>query len=154
MTGDARRAFQRAQEKQLLQDQKQREIQPPHHEIPGRAVPQARQRPDDQDIHKLARPAAARSAQRNIHIVAEPRAQRHMPAPPELRNGAGNIGIIEVFREREAENVPQADGHVRIAGKIEENLKRVGQRAHPRHRRGQSRGIFGKHGRGNFAHGV
>ena len=57
-----------------------------------------------------------------------------MPAAPEIIDGAGNVGVVEVLQEMEAKHAPQADGHVRIAGKIKVDLQRVG--SHPQPGRG------------------
>ena len=55
-----------------------------------------------------------------------------MPPPPKLRGGAGEIGVVEVLQEVEAEHPPEADRHVGIAGEVEINLERIGQRCAPR----------------------
>ena len=60
-----------------------------------------------------------------------------MPAAPELRGGLGNVGIVEVFRQAEAEDPAQADGHIRIAGEVEIQLEGVGDAAQPRQGHGQ-----------------
>ena len=56
-----------------------------------------------------------------------------MPAAPEFRDAFGNIRVVKIFRKGKAEHVPHADGHVRIAGKIEINLEGKGQNPHPCH---------------------
>ena len=60
-----------------------------------------------------------------------------MPALPKLYHRAGNIGVVEVLQEVEAEHLPQADGHVAVAGEIEIDLERVGRDAQPRAGEGQ-----------------
>ena len=48
-----------------------------------------------------------------------------MPAPPELGDRPGRVGIIEVLEEIDAEELGQPDGHVRVPGEIEVDLQRV-----------------------------
>ena len=54
-----------------------------------------------------------------------------MPAPPELGDAAGNVGIVEVFRKVKAKQLPQADGHIAVAGKIEVNMQHIGRGIEP-----------------------
>ena len=55
-----------------------------------------------------------------------------MPASPEIRDGAGQVGIPEILRNLEPEHPPQPDRHVRVSGKIEIDLKRVAGHPQPR----------------------
>ena len=54
-----------------------------------------------------------------------------MPSAPELPDGLGHIGVVEIFHEVKAEHFPQADGHIRVAGKIIINLKGVEKNSEP-----------------------
>ena len=90
------------------------------------------------------------SAEWNVDIVAEKAAERHMPPPPKFRNRFGNIRIIEVFREAEAENPSKADGHIAVARKVEVQLDDIHKTAEPSGKCRQRRRIclhilFGKH---------
>ena len=75
-----------------------------------------------------------------------------MPAPPEVRNAVGHIGIVEVLSKVEAEHAAQADGHVRIAGEIEIDLQGIGHGSQPGRRHGdgqqrrQEKGVVGNLG--------
>lgn len=89
-------------------------------------MPEAGQRPDDQDVQNLARMPFAVAAQRDVDIIAEPGSQRHVPAPPEFRDTGGNIGVVEVFKEIKAEDPAQPDRHVAVARKVEVDLKGEG----------------------------
>ncbi len=94
-------------------------------------MPQAGEGPDDEHIEEIpSRPDPA-AAQGDIHIIPEPGAQGHMPAPPELRGAAGEEGIIEVFQQVKAEDPAQADGHIAVAGEIKVNLQGKGHGIHP-----------------------
>jgi len=52
-------------------------------------------------------------------------------ALPELADGAGNQGIIEVFKECKAEHLAESDGDVVVRYQVEEYLERVKDRAEP-----------------------
>ena len=60
-----------------------------------------------------------------------------MPPSPELRDASGNIGIIEVLQEMEAEHFSKTDSHIGIAGEIKVYLEGVGQRTEPGRRHGK-----------------
>ena len=57
----------------------------------------------------------ASQRQRIENIVFEPRAQRNMPPAPELRRILCKKGLAEVFRQRQAEHLSCADGHIDAA---------------------------------------
>ena len=90
-------------------------------------MPKACEQPYDQDVADLLWKALAVTAQGNIDVLLEPAAQGNMPTPPKLRNAFRDIGIIKVLKEVKAKHPPQADRHIRIAGKIEINLERKGE---------------------------
>ena len=54
-----------------------------------------------------------------------------MPAGPELLDRAGGIGIAEIFRKIETDEGAEADGHIRISGKIEVDLQGEGDQPDP-----------------------
>ena len=60
-----------------------------------------------------------------------------MPPPPELRDGLREIRVVEILQEVKAEHPPQADGHIRVARKVEVDLPRIGRRPQPGQRGGQ-----------------
>ncbi len=49
-----------------------------------------------------------------------------MPAPPEIGDCGGDIGVVEVFEKMESKHEPESDCHVGIARevKIDLNCKR------------------------------
>ena len=98
-------------------------------------MPEPGQRPDDEEIQKCARSSLPVAAERDIYIVAEESAERHMPPPPELRGRAGYVGIVEVFEIVQPDHLPHADGHVGIGGKIEIDLERIRDHADPERKR-------------------
>src|SRR5215469_12713786 len=99
-------------------------IAAPDHEIPARAVPQAAEQHRDHQVAVRLQLAMAIPAQRNVKIIAEPTRERNVPPAPEVGDAGSEIGTAEVYREMEAEQQRHADGHVGIAGKVEEDLER------------------------------
>src|SRR5580704_17205253 len=93
----------------------------PYHKGPARAVPQAAEQEHRDEVEVVARGRNAVAAERNIDVVAEPGGERDVPAPPEIADGLGSVGKLEIFDKLEAEHFSHADGHVRIAGEIEIN---------------------------------
>ena len=65
-----------------------------------------------------------------------------MPTLPELSHGGGEIGVVKVFVKPEAQNPPQADGHVGVAGKVKVNLKAEGKKPCPAPRNRQRPGVL------------
>ena len=110
---------------QLFKNDEKTVEEPPHDKIPGGTMPNASDKKDNEQIEEISRFAHPVSAQRNIKIFLEPSRKRDMPSAPELRNGKGDVRIIEVFEESESEYCPETDGHVGITAEIEEELKRI-----------------------------
>ena len=87
------------------------------------AVPEAADEEDDYNIQRPTREFHAVAAEGDIDIVAEPRGEGDVPAAPEISNGAGGVGAIEVEREVVAQHARAADGDIGISAKITINLK-------------------------------
>ena len=121
---------------QPLDAQQHKKVQPPQHKVPARAVPQTRQRPDDKQVQIHVFPVAA---ERYVDIIPEERAERNVPAPPEFGDGFCRIRQTEVLHERKAEDFPETDCHVGVAGKIEVDLEHVGEHAEQDARRRRAR---------------
>jgi len=94
-------------------------------------VPEAGQRPDDEDVADVLPDLDAVAAKGDIDVGAEPSGERDMPAPPELGDRAGDIRIVKVFGEMEAEHLPHADGHVGVTGEVEVDLEGEGADTEP-----------------------
>ena len=131
MLEDRRGLLQYAPKDVPLQDQPGGEVQSPQDEIPAGPVPEARAEPDDQEVPDGPGGAAPVASQGDIQIVPEPGGQGHVPPPPEGAHGVGAVGVVKVLVEPEAEDPPQADGHVGVAGEIEVDLEAIGGEAQP-----------------------
>ena len=132
--------FQPFAEKRTLGGEQYEKVESPDDKVPCGAVPKSRQRPDDEQIEIGACRAAAIAPQRDIDVLAEPGGQRDVPTPPIVGERAGGQGVVEVFGEAEAQHTPQADGHVRIAGKVEIDLDGKAGDTKPRRPRGEAVG--------------
>ena len=63
--------------------------------------------------------------QRNVDIVADPRGQADVPAPPELAQVVGKKGRGKVRQQPEAQEHGRADGQIGMAGKVQIELRRI-----------------------------
>src|ERR1035441_4599718 len=82
-------------------------------------------------VHIGARGSLAVTAKREVEVIAQHARKRDVPAAPNVSNAISAVGRIEVLQELEAEHAAQPDGHVRVAAKVEVDLKRVGEHAYP-----------------------
>ena len=69
-----------------------------------------------------------------------------MPPPPEGAHGVGAVGVVKVLVEPEAEDPPQADGHVGVAGEVEVELESESGHAQPCPSSGELPGGEGQNG--------
>ena len=127
--------FQVGQQEQLFSRQQHKVVKTPADKVPVRAVPDAGEQLHDEQVQDLPLEPLAVAAQRDIHILPEPTGQGHVPAPPELGDGSGDIGVVEVCGEVEAQHLAHADAHQGVAGEIEVQLQTVCDDAQP-HQRG------------------
>ena len=123
------------QQEQLFHRQQHKVVQTPADKVPVGTVPDSGEQLHDKEVQDLTLQTLAVAAQGDIHILPEPAGKGHMPAPPELGDGAGDIGIIEVLGEIKAQHPPHADAHEGVAGKVKVQLQGIGDDAQP-HQRG------------------
>ena len=83
--------------------------QPPEQEGPpgGRATTSAEQERND-EIAEHDRFAAPVAAERNVNIIAQEAAERHVPAPPEILDAERLVRRIEVLRQLDVEKTSAA----------------------------------------------
>ena len=127
----------KAAEDKLFQRNEEKENQSPYYEVPRRAVPEAGERPDDEQAPQKPRLTAAAPAEGDIEVIAEPGAERDVPSAPELGDRTRAVGQIEVARNGEAEHPAKAHGHEGVAGEVEIELQAVAHRTEPRQRCGE-----------------
>ena len=63
----------------------------------------------------------AAAAQRNVNVIANPRAERDVPPGPEIAEAGGSVGVVEIFGKAHAEHLGEAERDVGVAAEIEEN---------------------------------
>lgn len=103
----------------------------PDNEGPARSVPGPADKHGQEEVAVLLEFAVAVAAQGNVEKIAQPCAQRNVPAPPEVHDARGFVGGVEVFRQAQAQHKAQTQGHIRIAGKVKIELKGIAERAQP-----------------------
>ena len=116
----------------------------PHHKGGGSAVPQAADQKHDHHVQAGAGGAPAGAAQRDVQIILEPGGQRNVPPAPELLDGAGQIGRVEVLHQPVTQHLRRADGDVGIGGEVAVDLERERHRGH-RQRAARGSLVFAVH---------
>ena len=129
--------FQILEQEQLFKGQQNKVVQAPADKVPVCTVPDAGEQLHHEQVEDLPLQALAVAAQRDIDILAEPAGKGHVPAPPELGDGAGDIGEVEVLGEIKAQHLAHTDGHHGVTGKIKVELERIGDDTQPDQRRGR-----------------
>lgn len=120
MRDEARQRVQQPVQQCTLQCDQHPEIHAPDDEIPARAMPESGQQPDQQQVGQGPLPPAP---QRNVHIIAQKSADRHVPSGPKLRRRTRDVGIVEIFPQGKAEHGRKSDRHVRITREVEVDLQ-------------------------------
>ncbi len=100
---------------------------------PVGAVPQAADQKGEEQVERPARLGHPVASQRDVHVVAEPGGQGDVPAPPEFRDGTGEVGMVEVFHQLHTHHLRRPKCDIGIAGEVAVDLDREGQgRQHQR----------------------
>ena len=97
----------------------------PQDEVERGPVPQPAKEHGGEQVEVLPELAVAVAAQRDVEVVLEPGGEADVPPPPELGDGGGAVGVVEVLRELEPEQEGDADGHVGVAREVAVNLEGV-----------------------------
>ncbi len=130
-------AFQKSAIEKLFQYKQNKKAQPPEHKIPACTMPQSGQRPYQKHVNHHTEASLAVAPERNIDILPEKPAKRHMPVSPKLRDRFDHIRAVKVFRQVKAHHPAKPDRHQRVSPKIKINLKGVSKSSHPGNRRGK-----------------
>lgn len=88
---------------ELFEQDESKQHHAPEDKIPARPVPEASEKPHDREREHRAgigRAAVAAAAERDVHIVAKPCAERDVPAAVELAHRARGVGQVKVARHR------------------------------------------------------
>ena len=103
----------------------------PEDEGPVCTVPDPGAEKDDHLIRDRSQLSLAVTAERDIEILLEPRGERNVPFSPEILDRHSAVRITEIFAEREAKQMPDADGHITVPAEIVIDLQRIADRAEP-----------------------
>src|SRR5579883_2112615 len=71
------------------------------------------------------------TTERDVEVIAQEARQGHVPASPKLAHAERAIGRVEIIGKCKAEETGEANRYVRVAGKIEVDLKRERQYSEP-----------------------
>ena len=84
------------------------------------------------------------ASQWDVDVITEPASKRNMPAAPEFRDAGGNVRIIKVLVEIEAQHLSKTDGHIGISAEIEIQLQCICANGKPgSHKRGSTGSLKG-----------
>ena len=111
--------------------QKDKVAQAPEDKGPVGPVPDAGQKPHSQHIKDVTAGGAPVAAQGDVDIIPEPLGQGHMPPVPEVRDAGRLIGGVEVLPDLKAQELPDPDRHIRVAGKVIIELEGIGDGPDP-----------------------
>ena len=117
----------------------------PGEELRAGAVPEAAEQHRRHEVARRLQLRAARAAERDEQVVAQPAGERHVPATPEVLQAERAVRLVEVLREAEAEQQRAADCDVGVAAEVHEDLDGVGVRRNEQLDRAMRFGI-GVHG--------
>ena len=104
----------------------------PKHKFPCRAVPQTAYKHCRHKIDIGSDFALAVATERYVYIVSEPRAERNMPAVPEVTYIASLVREVEIQGESETHDERKTYSHVGVARKVAVNLHSIAHNAHKR----------------------
>ena len=111
--------------------QKDKIAQAPENKGPVGPVPDAGQKPHGQHVEDVAARGAPVAAQGDVDIIPEPLGQGHVPPVPEIGDTGRLIGGVEVLPDLKAQELPNPDRHIRVAGKVIIELEGVGDGSDP-----------------------
>ena len=123
-------------EQKAFDHQQNKIVNAPQQKVKRRAVPKARQRPNDKKCYNGAKNAVSAAPEWNIHVSFKKRGKSDVPASPKVSEARRDIGVIEIFGKVKAKQRTKSDRHVGIARKIKINLYGKGKNCHPRAERG------------------
>ena len=107
----------------------------PEDVAPRRAVPEPAEDHGQEQVEEDAGLPAAGTAERVVDEVAQPPAEGHVPAPPEVADAGRRVGVVEVVGDLDAEQQRAAAHEVHVAGEVAVDLRGVADERHPQRRR-------------------
>jgi hypothetical protein len=98
----------------------------PDDEVPRGPVPEAAEEHRDHEVAVRLPGAAARAAERHVEIVAQPGAERDVPAVPEVLEVLARCRARRSSRGARSRRGARSDGDVGVAGEVAVDLDGVG----------------------------
>src|SRR5664280_1923521 len=92
--------------------------QAPSDKRPRRPMPEAPEQHGDEDVDRDLPLTTSVAAQRNVEVVPQPVGPRHVPSAPEILEGNGRIGAVEVLGKAESEQQGDPDGDVGVSTEV------------------------------------
>ena len=129
----------------LFQNQQDGEVESPDEEVPARPCQMPVAAHTTRRL-KNSRGLLTRLPPGDIEVLPEPGAEGDVPPPPELGDRLGDIGVVEVAHELEAQHPAQAHSHVGVAGEVEVELESESGHAQPCPSSGELPGGEGQNG--------
>src|SRR5690554_4113992 len=96
-------------------------------------MPKAAHHKNDEGVAHLHSQTAPATAQGNVQVVAEPGAQRNVPAPPKFRHVAREVGEGKVLHQGKAKQACRTNGNVRVAREVPVDVKGKKHRTQKQH---------------------
>src|SRR6266545_5088610 len=106
--------------------------QAPNDKCPGRAVPEAAEKHDEDQIRPGTHRMDLVAAKRNIEVIAQECGERDMPAPPEIGKPNRRVRKTEIIFQMKTQAQRGADSASGIAREIKEYLAGECHHAQPR----------------------
>src|SRR5580704_172250 len=101
----------------------------PHYESPIRTMPEPSQEHSRQQITVCSRFASTTTAERNIKIISQPRAQADVPAAPKILQAGRQIRLTKINHKMKAQQLCAASSQVAIAAEVAVDLPGEGVHA-------------------------
>ena len=93
-------------------------------------MPQAGDEEHDEDIQAGAAFPLPAAPQGEVEVILKPAGKADVPPPPELFDGLGEVGAVEVLHQLEAQHFGGAPGDVGIGGEVAVDLEGEGRCGH------------------------
>ena len=98
----------------------------PCHKGEGGAVPKAADGEHNHNIESVPPFGTAAAPKGKVKVILKPAGQGNVPAPPEVLDGYGKVGTVEVLHQVKAQHFCGAPCNVGIGGEVTVNLKGKG----------------------------
>ena len=102
----------------------------PEDEAQASSVPQSAEEHGDQEVEISAQATSTTPPERYVEVVSQPGGEGDVPASPELGDGGGAVGRVEVDIEAEAEPEGYTDSHIGVAREVAVDLEGVAVDGH------------------------